>query len=276
MAIIDAHQHFWQYDPDRHSWLTEEMASLRRDFMPPDLKPLLDKNGVDGCVAVQADQTERETKFLLELANQYDFIKGVVGWLDLQADNLEERLQRFHQHKFLKGLRHIVQDEPDDRFLLRPDFLRGVKLLQEFELTYDILIYARHLPVAVEFASKFPDQPFVLDHIAKPEIKNQKIDAWEQGIRELAKHPEMYCKISGMVTEADWESWQPEDLQPYLDVVFDAFGPDRLIFGSDWPMCTLASSYKQVLDIVKNYIQRYPKEDQEKIMGKNVKQFYNL
>jgi L-fuconolactonase len=274
--MIDAHQHFWKYDPAVQGWIDDEMQMLRKDFMPSDFKPILDENGIGGCVAVQADQTERETDFLLELASQHDFIKGVVGWLDLQADDIDEKLNRYHRHPFLKGLRHTVQDERDDRFLLRPDFRRGMQALQEFNLTYDILIFHRHLPVAAEFASGFPGQKFVLDHIAKPEIKSRKIDTWEKGIRELAGHPNMYCKISGMVTEADWEYSKPEDFRPYLDVIFDAFSPDRVMFGSDWPVCTLAASYKQVLNIVRNYIQQFSPEKRKKIIGENAREFYNL
>jgi L-fuconolactonase len=274
--IIDAHQHFWQYDPAVHGWIDDDMQVLKKDFMPPDLKLILDEARVDGCVAIQADQTEQETEFLLKLATRYDFIKGVVGWLDLQADDIKEKLNQYHQYKYLKGLRHTVQDEPDDRFLLRSDFLRGMQALQPFDLTYDLLIFPRHLPVAVEFASKFPDQKFVLDHIAKPEIKNHKIQVWENGIRELANHSNIYCKISGMVTEADWKKWKPEDFRPYLDVTFDAFGPGKIMFGSDWPVCTVAASYEQVLFIVKNYIQQFSSEEQEKIMGENAGEFYNL
>ncbi|MDR8392721.1 amidohydrolase family protein [Aliifodinibius sp. S!AR15-10] len=273
---IDSHQHFWNYDPQKHAWINEEMSVLKRDFLPPDLKSEIDSVDIDGSVAVQASQTEVETQFLLDLADKYDYVKGVVGWLDIRDDNFEQRLNHFSQFDALKGLRHIVQDEPDDRFLLQPDFLGGIKTLSNFDLTYDILIFARHLPVAVEFASKFSDQKFVLDHIAKPEIKDQKIDEWEEGIRELAKHPKMYCKVSGMVTEADWDQWQPDDFRPYLDVVFDAFGTDRLMFGSDWPVCLLAGDYKEVYKLVKSYIDTFTDIEQTKLLGGNAQQFYNL
>lgn len=276
MEKIDAHQHFWQYDPQRHGWITDEMSVLKQDFMPPDLNNHLQQAGFDGCVAVQADQTTRETDFLLELAARYNFVKGVVGWLDIRAEDFADQLERYSDNPRLKGLRHIVQDEPDDRFLLRPDFLRGIKTLTEYELTYDILIFARHLPVAVEFAEKFPDQPFVLDHIAKPEIKAQKIDEWEQGIRELAKHPQMHCKVSGMVTEADWQHWSADDMKPYLDVVFDAFGSQRLMFGSDWPVCTLAASYQEVYGLIEDYLEEFTEEERAKILGGNAKRFYGL
>src|SRR5699024_4654453 len=198
MQKIDAHQHFWRYDAETDGWITDEMKVLRRDFMPPDLEKELERNGFDGCVAVQADQSEAETQFLLELADAYPFIKGVVGWLDIGAKNLGERLAHYAPNPAFKGLRHIVQDEPDD-FLLRDDFMDGIDLLADYDLTYDILIYENQLPAAIEFAEQFPDQPFVLDHIAKPRIEEAKIDQWEDGIRALAEHPEMYCKISGLV-----------------------------------------------------------------------------
>lgn len=276
MGKIDSHQHFWKFDPDRHAWINGQMNVLKRNFMPRDLTTEMNKAGIDGCVAVQADQSEEETDFLLALADEYDFIKGVVGWLDICADDFEERLNHYADYKALKGLRHIVQDEPDDYFLLRDNFLRGMKSLGEFGLTYDILIYARHLPVAVEFASKFPDQKFVVDHIAKPEIQAQKIGEWEKGMRELAQHPNMYCKISGMVTEADWKQWKPDDIKPYLDVVFDAFDIDRLMFGSDWPVCILAAEYIEVTQLVGEYIETMTEEEQRLIMGENARRFYNL
>lgn len=276
MMNIDAHQHFWQYDPARHGWITEQMSRLKRDFMPPDLKVEMDKAGMEACVAVQADQTERETRFLLDLAEEYPYVKGVVGWLDLRADDFEERLVHFMEDSALKGLRHIVQDEPDDNFLLGADFLKGIETVGKYGLAYDILIYSRHLPVAVEFASRFPDQKFVLDHIAKPEIKQQKVDDWEKGIRELAQHPGICCKVSGMVTEADWEHWKADDFKPYLDVVFDAFGPDRLMFGSDWPVCTLAANYQQVFRLLDDYLALLSETARRQIMGRNAEQFYDL
>lgn len=274
--IIDSHQHFWQYHPSKFPWIDDEMKILQADFMPPDLKQEMDRYGIDGCVAVQAGQTEGETKFLLELAEEYPFVRGVVGWLDLEAHDLEKKLEHYTRFDRFRGLRHIVHDEPDDRFLLRPDFLRGIETLGKYDLCYDILIFARHLPVAVEFANRFPDQKFVLDHIAKPEIRDQKIGSWEKGIRELAKHPHMYCKVSGMVTEADWNGWASDDFRPYLDVVFDAFGPERLLFGSDWPVCKLAASYGEVLQLVEEYIGSYPQTDQEQIMGLNAMKCYKL
>lgn len=273
---IDAHQHFWQYSPTAYDWIDNTMMPLQQNFLPEHLESLLKQNGFFGSVAVQALQTEAETEFLLNLAAQYDFIKGVVGWADLQAADVETKLAKLAQYPKLKGLRHVVQSEPDDQFLLRPAFLRGISLLQNFNLTYDILIFPKHLPVATEFVAKFPDQPFVLDHIAKPFIKTHEVAPWAQHIRELAQHPHVYCKLSGMVTEADWHHWQPTDFKPYLDVVTEAFGPDRLMIGSDWPVCTLSGTYAEVMNLVKEYLGQLSKDDQEKILGGNAVKFYNL
>jgi L-fuconolactonase len=273
---IDAHQHFWHYSPTAYDWIDETMAVLQQDFLPEQLEPLLHQAGFSGSVAVQALQTGAETDFLLNLAAQHDFIKGVVGWTDLQAADVESRLAHLAQKPKLKGLRHVVQAEPDKRFLLRPAFLRGISFLRQFNLTYDILIYPKHLPVATEFVAKFPDQPFVLDHIAKPFIKAQQLAPWAQHIRELAQHSQVYCKLSGMVTEADWHHWQPDHFKPYLEVVTEAFGPDRLMIGSDWPVCTLAGTYPDVMNLVKEYLNQFSKADQEKIMGGNAIRFYNL
>jgi len=276
MAIIDSHQHFWNYDPERHGWINDRMSVLKRDFLPHHLEKELQKTGVDGCISVQADQTEKETQYLLDLAGRHDFILGVVGWLDLRSDRFEERLAHFMKDEALLGLRHIVQDEPDDRFLLRTDFMEGIATLGRHDLPYDILIHARHLPVATEFCSKFPDQKFVLDHIAKPRIADHAIAEWENGIRELAGHPELYCKLSGMVTEADWEHWETTDFKPYLDVVFDAFGTDRLMFGSDWPVCKLAADYDEVFRLIAGYLEQFSGEERANILGGNAIRCYGL
>ena len=273
---IDAHQHFWNYDVRRDSWITDEMTSLRRNFSPLDLAPELDANGLDASIAVQAAQSEEETKFLLHLAEGSNRIAGVVGWVDLRDPDVEERLQWFSKFPRLCGLRHIVQSEPDDRFLLQPDFVRGVRLLNQFGFTYDVLIYPRQLPAGVELANIFPNQRFVLDHIAKPEIKSRRKDNWEDYIRAIAQNRNVCCKLSGMVTEADWKLWRSEDFQYYLDVVFDAFGPKRLMFGSDWPVCLLAASYSQVVQVVKDYVNAHCPAELEDIFGANAARFYNL
>jgi L-fuconolactonase len=252
---IDSHQHFWRYHAVRDAWITEAMSVLRRDFLPEDLAPELNANGIDATVAVQADQSEDETNFLFRLAEREPFIAGVVGWVDLCAANLPERLQHFSQFEKLRGFRHIVQAEPDDRFLLRDDFCRGVSRLHEFGFTYDILIYAHQLPAAVEFVERFPDQPFVLDHLAKPPIASGEMDRWERHLRAIAANPNVYCKLSGLITEADWHNWNAELLAPYLEVTFDAFGADRLMFGSDWPVCLLAGSYDRVKRLIADFVQ---------------------
>ncbi len=273
---IDSHQHFWKYDVQRHRWITDDMKALKRDYMPPDLLPELKANGVSGCVVVQVDQTEQETQFLLALTDQYKFIKGVVGWVDLQSPEVSERLRHFSQFKKLRGFRHIVQSEADDGFMLRPEFCRGIQALKEFGFTYDILIYAQQLPAALELVTRFPDQPFVIDHIAKPSIRSGTLAPWAAQMRSLAEHPNVYCKVSGLITEADWKSWRAKDFLPYLNVVFDTFGPERLMFGSDWPVCLLAGSYRQVGQLIGNYVSKLPARQKEAIFGLNAIRFYGL
>lgn len=273
---IDSHQHFWRYDPKVYAWITEDMHIIRRDFMPKDLIPLLYAAGFDGCIAVQADQSEAETRFLLELADQYDFIQGVVGWVDLISKEVEVHLSNLSNHPKLKGIRHIVQGEPDDYFLLREDFINGISHLKGFNLVYDILIYPRQLPAAIEFVRRFPQQVFVLDHIAKPFIKSGVIERWATHIRELAITPNVYCKLSGMVTEADWQNWTARDMYPYLDIVVEAFGTKRLMIGSDWPVCLVASSYEKAINLVKEYISQFSEKEQIGILGQNAVHCYKL
>jgi L-fuconolactonase len=273
---IDAHQHFWIYDPHEYGWIDDSMAALRRDFLPADLKPELVRNSFEGAVAVQARQTLEETRWLLELAASVPYIQGVVGWVDLRSPQVRSQLEAFARNPKLVGIRHIVQSEPDDRFLLQPDFLRGVSILGEFDLAYDILIYPVHLPVAAEFVRRFPGQRFVLDHLAKPPVKSGEVRSWAQGIRELASSPNVLCKLSGLVTEADWRHWKPEHFTPYLDTAFECFGPERLMMGSDWPVCTVAASYGQAVDVVKNYLDQYPGEVREAVLGGNAARFWRL
>ena len=273
---VDSHQHFWHYHPVRDAWITDEMAVLKRDFLPADFLPELRANGIDACVAVQADQSEEETLFLLDLAEKHREIAGVVGWVNLLDERVEERLEYFSHFRKLRGFRHIVQAEPDDRFLMRKEFLRGVGMLSRFGFTYDILIYARHLPVAAEFVQQFPSQKFVVDHMAKPQIKARELDDWSRGMRAIAKHPNVWCKVSGLITEADWKRWTRDDFRPYLDVVFEAFGVDRLMFGSDWPVCLLGGNYRNVKAIVDDYTQSFSAIDKENIFGGNAIRFYGL
>jgi L-fuconolactonase len=275
LRTIDSHQHFWEYDPAEYPWMKPDWP-IRRSFLPPDLEPLLHKSGFDGCVAVQARQTLKETEWLLQLAARYPFIAGVVGWVDLRSPDVSKQLEAFQGNKHLVAVRHVVQDEPDDRFMLGRDFLRGIGALKNFELAYDILIFPRQLPAAIELAHRFPDQPFVLDHIAKPFIKDQQIEPWRSQIRELAEAPNVFCKLSGMVTEARWQTWKDEDFRPYLDVVWEAFGADRLMIGSDWPVCLLSAEYKPAMDVIQKFLGQFSAEDQEKVLGANAIRFYRL
>lgn len=273
---IDAHQHFWIYNAHQHSWIDDSMHVIKRDFLPEDLAPVLRKNGMDGCVAVQAGQTEDETLFLLKLAGENTFIKGVVGWVDLQAGNIEERLEYFAQFPKLKGFRHIVQSESDPLFLQRPAFQNGIRQLQRFDYSYDILIYPYQLQAAIEFATAFPQQRFVLDHLAKPYIKKGAIEEWHGDLKKLALLDNVWCKVSGLVTEAHWQQHKQSDFIPYLDAAIEAFGVKRLMFGSDWPVCLVAASYENVLAIVYEVLKKFSKEEQQQFFGLNAMQFYNL
>lgn len=272
---IDSHQHFWQFNPVRDAWIDSSMQKIATDFLPKDLKPLLEQNQMDGCVAVQADQSEVETQFLLDLAEQNSFVKGVVGWVDLRDDKLSDRLEFFSKNPLFKGVRHVVQAEKEG-FMLQDSFLRGIRQLKDFNLTYDILIYPHQLEEAIVLVEKNPDQPFVLDHLAKPYIKDQKIEEWASHIKKLAKHKNVYCKLSGMITEADWNHWQAKDFDNYLSKALEAFGPDRLMFGSDWPVCLLAGSYQHVVQIIELFLKELKPIDQNKIMGENARNFYKL
>lgn len=274
--IIDAHQHFWQFNPVRDSWITEgPMSVIRRDFMPSDLQPILIENGVDGCIAVQADQSENETLFLLDLAENNDFIKGVVGWVDLRNPRLEERLDYYYSHKKLKGFRHILQGEKPE-YMLQKSFIKGVKLFGKQGYTYDILVFPKHLSAVKKFLQVLDNQPFVMNHLAKPYIKKGLIKQWEKDIRSIARYENVYCKISGMVTETDWQNWKESDFTPYLDVVFEAFGTDRIMYGSDWPVCLLAADYGRQFSIVKNYVKTLSNTEGGKVMGGNASVFYKL
>ncbi len=273
---IDSHQHFWKYHPNTHGWIDSSMETIKKDFLPTDLQPLLKKNGISGCIAVQAQQSEEETLFLLHLADKYDFIKGVVGWLDLCAADIDEKLQKYSKYPKLVGLRHVVQDEPDANFMLRPDFKKGISLLQKQGLTYDILIYPKQLPAALELVKLFPEQPFVIDHIAKPKIDGTMDKVWGSYISELGKCENVYCKISGMVTETAWGSWSKNDFVPYLDKVFASFGPEKIMFGSDWPVCLLSAQYGEVIEIIESYLTHVQKDVREKIMGLNSLKYYGV
>jgi L-fuconolactonase len=277
MKKIDSHLHFWRYDPKEYTWISEQMPQLRQDRLPEHLRMELEQHGFHGCVAIQAHQTEEETEFLLELSRQHSFVKAVVGWVDLQDEDLEQRLSHYCRLKVLKGFRHIVQDEPDDEFLLRADVIRGVELLKDFGFTYDILVYEKHLPVVVRFLEQLPDQPFVLDHIGKPVMEGGPSKAWKENIQLIAQHPNVFCKLSGLVTEADWDNWTTEDFLPFLEVVWKAFGPERLMIGSDWPVCLLAAKdYGEVIHVVDAFMEGCTLEEKEAVYGENAIRFYHI
>lgn len=276
MQRIDAHNHFWIFDEVRDAWITEDMSAIRRDFLPQDLFAVLQENNIDGTVAVQASQSEDETDFLLSLAKENDFVKGVVGWADLKNANVEERLIHYSTEKKLKGFRHILQAEAVGEYLSNKDFLHGISFLNKYRFTYDILVYHSQLKYVDDFVKCFPYQRFVIDHLAKPDIKNHSIDEWKKEIAAIATHENVYCKISGMVTEADWKHWQPEDLIPYLDIVMESFGTNRVMFGSDWPVCLVAASYKNWLNVLEDYFSAFSLNEKEKIFAGNAIAFYDL
>ncbi len=276
MLRIDAHQHFWKFDAGRDSWITEDMQAIRRDFGPSDLGPLLKTHRFDGCVAVQADQSEAENRFLLEQAAGHDFIKGIVGWVDLQAVDIEHKLHYYRGYPLMKGFRHVLQGETDRAFMLKPAFLRGISKLAIHDYTYDILVYPDQLQHVTSLVTSFPEQRFVIDHIAKPPIKSGDINEWKYAMTHLATYENVYCKISGMVTEADRAHWTLADFRPYLDVVVEGFGIHRIMYGSDWPVCLVAGSYERMLGIVEDYFSAFSPHEQDLFFGGNAVKFYKL
>ncbi|WP_016777773.1 amidohydrolase family protein [Anaerophaga thermohalophila] len=274
--IIDSHQHFWNYNREEFDWINNDMTSIKKSFLPKDLKATLSGIGVEGVVSVQARQSLEETDWLLQLAAENEFIKGVVGWVPLSDKNIPEILSRFKNNNSLKGVRHVIQGEPDPQFILKKNFNNGISQLKKYGLIYDILIFGRQLPNTIRFVDQHPDQPFVLDHIAKPEIRLNEIKVWKKDIKELARRENVSCKLSGMVTEADFTIWTEDQLKPYFDVVLEAFGPGRLLFGSDWPVCLVATSYKSWLKLVKKWISKLSSLEQEQILGRNARLIYNL
>lgn len=272
---LDAHQHFWKFDAVRDVWIDDSMKVLRRDFLPAELESLLKAGGLDGCVAVQADQSESETRFLLDLAAGYDFIKCVVGWVDLTADNIGDRLAYWKEERKLVGFRHILQSEPAEK-MQEKNFRNGIAKLESNGFTYDILIYPRHLDAATDLVDSFPHQPFVIDHLAKPDIRSGSMNPWRAQVRELARRPNVMCKLSGMITEADHARWTNEDLKPFMEAALESFGPRRLMFGSDWPVCLLAGDYGRVLSSVETLISRLSSTEQADIMGGTACRFYKI
>ena len=274
--IIDSHHHFWKYNPVEYDWIDEPMEKIRQDYLPELLSETIQRAGVDGVISVQARQTTEETSWLLDLASRHEFIRGVVGWLPLAGKDIGSFLDHFSGFKKLKGVRHVVQGEPDPDFLLGRDFNRGINLLEQYNLVYDLLVVWKQLPATIRFVDMHPNQSFVLDHIAKPLITSNLLSPWDEYIRELARRENVSCKLSGMVTEADYLGWTPEQLQPYFNTVFEAFGPDRLLFGSDWPVCLVAVSYKSWYDLVLKTISGFSADEQNLIMGDNACRIYHL
>lgn len=276
MQRIDAHQHFWKYTPHRDQWITDDMNAIKRDFLPEDLAPVLQRNSIDGCVVVQSSQSIEENHFQLENAAAHAFIKGVVGWVDFQASDIDEQLSQYKQFGKMKGFRHVLQGEKERDFMLQRRFMNGIGLLKKHDFTYDLLVLPDQLKYTNEFVASFPDQLFVLDHLAKPYIKEKELSAWRKDIVGLASHQNVYCKISGMITEADWHSWKASDFRPYLDVIVASFGMKRLMFGSDWPVCLLAGPYERMLAVVTEYFDSFSENEQQLIFGRNAIDFYNL
>jgi len=273
---IDSHQHFWQFDPVRDSWITEDMATIRRDFMPVDLAPVLQDHQFDGCIAVQADQSHEETHFLVDLAKKHSFIKGVVGWVDLRAPQVAEYLQLFKQEPLIKGFRHVVEGEADPDFLIQDDFQRGLSQLAQHGFTYDLLIRPRHYAGALACVANHPEQQFILDHMAKPPIRSQEFEDWAAFITALSAFPNVSCKVSGLATEAHWKEWELDHFTKYLTHVFACFGHDRILFGSDWPVCLLAASYEQGIRIVESQLHSFTAEQQAALWGLNAVKTYHL
>ena len=273
--IIDSHQHFWNYNEERDTWINESMEILKKDFLPHDLEPILKQNKIDGCIAVQADQSEEETEFLLKCASENKFIKGVVGWVDLCSENLESRLSYFSNNPIFKGVRHIVQAE-NSNYLRKKNVEKGIGKLSKFNLTFDLLITTEQIKSAISLVEKLPNQKFILDHIAKPKISEPIENDWLSGIIKLSEKKNVWCKLSGLVTETNGYNFEESDFNPFIKVIFENFRPDRILFGSDWPVCLLASNYKYVLGIINNYFKDYDPGVKKKILGGNAKIFYNL
>ena len=274
--VIDAHHHFWKYNTKEFGWIDDDMSVIRRDYLPDDLKQTISGAGVDGVISVQARQSVKETEWLLKLAGENDFILGVTGWLPLSDEGAESHLEKYSDFEKLKAVRHVIQDEEDDYFILRKDFNRGISLLKKYDLIYEILIFEKHLPQTIDFVDRHPGQLFVLDHIAKPLIKDNLIYPWKKNIAELAKRPNVYCKVSGMVTEADLKAWTSQQLKPYFDVVLEAFGPQRLMFGSDWPVCLVAGEYNTWLNTVRGFILELSEDEKKMILGDTAQKVYGV
>jgi L-fuconolactonase len=273
---IDAHVHFLVYDPREHVWVTDDLGALKRSFLPGDLEPLLTRAGFEGCIAVEARQLPHENGWLLDLARAHPSIKGIVGWIDLCAPDVSARLEALAVYPQIKGFRHVVIDEPDERFLLRDDFRRGIAALGPLGFAYDLLILPRHAAAAVQLVKTFPEQRFVLDHLGLPDIRARELGDWKAGLKELARYPNVFCKLSGLVYRADWQRWRPDDFAPYLDSALELFGPGRLMVGSNWPVCTVAGDYETVVGIVSDRVRTLSHGEQTRILGDTCASFYNV
>lgn len=276
MLKIDAHQHFWQYNPVRDAWINNDMAILQEDFLPEHLQPILEHYDFQGTVVVQSDQSPEENRFQLENAEKHPFIKAVVGWVDMQAPDLEEQLRAYQKFPKLKGFRSMLQSDPDRSLMLRPDFQAGIAKLQSYGYTFDLLVLPDQLKYAEALVAAFPGQRFVLNHIGKPNIKRRQFGDWLADIKALAAHEHVYCKVSGMVTEADLTSWKFEDFKPYIDAIFECFGIKRVMYGSDWPVCRLAATFGEVMEILENYTSNFTEAERELFWAKNAIRFYNI
>jgi L-fuconolactonase len=265
MLKLDSHQHFWKYSDAEYGWIDDN--TLRRDFLPDDLHKELKSAGIDGSISVQARQTTGETEWLLSLAEQNSFLRGVVGWVPLTSPSVEGDIEKYASHRKLKAVRHVVQDEKDDRYILRPDFNAGVALLDKHGLAYDILIFEKHLPYAIQFVDKHPNQRFILDHIAKPRIREGAVQPWRDNLREMAKRPNVWCKVSGVVTEADHQKWTEAQVRFYIDAAIDAFTPKRIMFGTDWPVCTTATTYKNWTELMRRATKNLSPSERDSIFG---------
>lgn len=275
--VIDAHQHFWDLTHFDYPWMSgPELAPLRRDYLPADLEPLLGPAGVDRSVFVQARHDVEESRWVLGLSERHSFLAGVVGWVDLASDACEEQLAELRRHPAFVGIRHITHDEPDDDWIVREEVLRGLKLLERHGVPFDLLFRPRHLRHVPTLARRLPDLPMVIDHLAKPAIRERRMDGWREELEAAARFPNIHCKLSGMVTEADWEAWTPADLAPYVRVALEAFGPERLMFGSDWPVSNLCGSYGQVVDALREALGDVGDEARARIFGGTAERFYGL
>jgi L-fuconolactonase len=276
MIKIDAHQHYWNYNSEDYGWMSSEMGVLKKDYLPEGLAAVQKPIGFEGAVAVQARQDIAESEFLMDLVFRYPNVKGVVGWVDLRSPAVDEDLENYSKHPTFVGVRHVIHDEEDDYFMMRPEFQRGISLLANYDLTYDLLLFEKHLSTAIQLVKQFPEQKFVLDHISKPRIKEQAYEPWESDLKELAQLENVFCKLSGMVTEADWDNWTPDDIVPYIYLTLEAFGANRCMIGSDWPVCLVAGEYDKVMGVVTDAIANLSPGDQEAVLGKTCIDFYNL